>query len=92
MDSVPFFSAIIFVAWLVIWFVRQEKKGNGAQTDGAFAMRRPVQKPAAHDRLGRPAQPMRKQPADPPARPPAGPFAGQGDRARTEPTRGGRQR
>jgi hypothetical protein len=87
MDSVPFFAALVFVAWLVIWFVRQEKKPSGAQTDGAFAMRRPVQKPAAGDRRGRPAQTMKRH-ADLAARS----AADRGRHARTSPTSGGHPR
>lgn len=44
MDSLPFFSAIIAVAWLIIWFVRQDRKPSDEQIDGVFAMRRPRNK------------------------------------------------
>ena len=65
MDSLPFFSAIIAVTWLIIWFVRQDKKPSDEQIDGVFAMRRPVKQPGVADRprrsLGQREDPARKQ-------------------------------
>lgn len=39
MDSVPFLTSLIAIVWLVLWFLRNDKRPANEPMDGIFALR-----------------------------------------------------